>query len=261
MSPTCVCPRCHYETPKASTFIDHLMKSKPCPCDFSDDAREDIIESFKTRSFACPHCARTFSRSRHLSRHEGSCKSKEIVSALRSTIVELENEVENALDQKSVVIHNNTTYIQNNIILNNFGSEDRSHVTRDVLLKCLDELGTNSLVDCVYFNPDHPENKTIRLKSEKKKRVLLHQDGKWVEDDMNNSIDRIMNRENSALSTFFYESVWPDETVNFDNKALTHEKLTRINDRNKAYFDQRRSIQAKLKNDIVDLVVYSAGQK
>jgi hypothetical protein len=110
------------------------------------------------------------------------------------------------------------------------------------------------LVDHVYFNPDHPENHTVKLKSEKRSRVMIHQDGKWVEVDMNASIDSMMLRENINLTKFFFEEVWPDPLIDYDVKARKQTKLIKINDKDRVYFEQRRSIQAMLK-------MLSEGQK
>ena len=261
-----VCPRCHYETHKTSAVKDHLtQRNKPCSCKFSTEDRNAILDAFVNRKFRCRFCKHAYSGQKCLLKHENVCSLKETLSDMQSTIQQMTEKIHNLeqinLDTQSqsrnTTINNNTTTnnININININNFGSESREHITNEIWQQCLEQLRVNALVESVYFNPDHPENHTIKLKSEKKKRVLLHQDGKWVEGDMNSSIDTIMHRENSALSKYFYEQIWPDDTVNFDNKAWTHEKLTRINDKNKSYFDQRRTIQAKLKNDVSDFVI------
>ena len=242
-----ICPRCHYETPKSSTLIDHLKRAKPCPCKFSDETRENIIESFKHKSFACAHCSRVFAGAKCLSRHEKGCTNAllQTIDVLVDKIYALENN--DNIGGSRVTINN----IQNNniiIVVNNFGTEDRSYITQEIMQQCLDKMKINPLVDSVYFHPDHPENHTIKLKSEKKKRVILAQDGKWVEGDMNASIDSMMHRENSSLSSYFYENIWPDQSITFENKTWAHKKLLRINDKNKEFFEQRREIQAKLKN-------------
>ena len=146
-----ICPRCHYETEKTSTFLKHLTKANACHMTFTDEPRESIINSFKSRSFECPHCVQTFSDASHLSRHVNRCKSKEL-HEMRSTIEDLANKVKMLEHTNSnITINNNTTTINNggntyNIqVVNNFGNEDRSHVTREILMKCLDGLDTDSL--------------------------------------------------------------------------------------------------------------------
>ena len=248
------CPRCHYATSKTSCVLQHLNRIKNCPSHFSDETTEEIKASFDARLFECPHCKRQFTDARHLSRHDTFCIKKEM-AVMRQTIEELKqpNTVNNNTTTINVINNNNNNsnnIININIVVNNFGSEDRSYITKEDMLECLDTMKIKKLVDSIYFHPDHPENHTIKLKSEKKKRVIIRNEGNWVEEDMNTSIDSIMHRENSSLSSYFYDNIWPDESINYENKAWTHKKLMMINDKNKEFFEQRRGIQAKLKNGV-----------
>ena len=228
--------------------MDHLKRVKPCPCHFSNQPREDIIKSLSSRTYDCLHCNRAFAGLKWLTKHQDDCNMKEKLNIMQKTIESMAIKIESLQQNTNVV--NNTMINNFNITINNFGSEDRSYVTRELVQQCLEKMKIDALVDAIYFNPDRPENQTIKLKSEKRMRVVVHQEGKWVERDMNASIDTIINRENSSISSHFYDNIWPDQTIDFENKAFQHGKLIKINDKNKAYFEQRRSIQARLKNDV-----------
>ena len=243
-----ICTRCHYVTHKLDTILDHLRKKTPCLCEFSDDDRETIITSLQEQVYPCPHCTRVFIRAKCLARHGMQC-----MGALRNSIDQLVVKIDNLEEKNNAnVVINNIQTNTFNITINNFGSEDRSYITKEIMQQCLDKMKISLLVESIYFHPDHPENHTIKLKSEKKKRVSLVRDGKWVEGDMSASIDSIVHRENTSLSNFFYENIWPDQSIDFNNKAWTHKKLITINDKNKEFFEQRREIQAKLKNGASD---------
>ena len=246
----CVCPRCHFETTKTDTYMDHLKRKKPCPSMFSDETQETIINTFKNKTTDCPYCKQAFSASRQLSKHEKMCKMKDTMDIMHHTIEELVEKVQ-ILEKKVVAVSNVNIQNNFNITVNNFGAEDRSYVTQEIMQQCLDLMKISPLVESVYFNPAHPENHTIKLKSEKQKRVFLFQEGTWMEGDMNASIDSMMHRENSSLSSYFYETIWPDQSIDFENKTFTHKRLIRINDKNKDFFEQRREIQAKLKNNLL----------
>ena len=251
-----ICSRCHYETSKMSSILDHLKRNNPCACKYSDETREDLIETMLSRTFDCPYCKRNFAAARNLSKHAACCTKKEL-SELSQQIGSLVDTIQHLKENSSSSSSNNSSSIVNVninntfIVINNFGAEDRSYITQDIMQQCIDKMKIIPLIESVYFNPEHPENQTIKLKSEKQKRVILRQDDKWIEGDMTASIDSIMHRENTSLSSFFYDKIWPDKSINFDNKAWTHERLLRINDKNKSFFEQRREIQAKLKNELL----------
>ena len=67
----------------------------------------------------------------------------------------------------------NTTNIQNNIILNNYGNEDLSHITdklKTELLK-IPFCAIPKMIEAIHFNDEKPENKNIVIPI--KKRIWL----------------------------------------------------------------------------------------
>ena len=272
------CPRCHYKSSKKSNYKNHLQRKITCPNTFSDEPQSNLLETINLRAGPCSCfcCRREFKNDQYFDLHKKSCSAitskpaaarkgggaqelefeemKRIMTEQGRRIRDMEliqtNIVNNNIVNNNIVNNNNNINI--NIVVNNFGSEDRSYITKEIMQQCLDKMKISLLVESIYFHPDHPENHTIKLKSEKKKRVSLVRDGKWVEGDMSASIDSIVHRENTSLSNFFYENVWPDQSIDFNNKAWTHKKLITINDKNKEFFEQRREIQAKLKNSASD---------
>ena len=149
----------------------------------------------------------------------------------------------NDQSQKTQINYNNF-----NIIINNFGAEDRSHITPDFIRRCLDNMHVTPLIQQVYFDPLHPENHTIKLKSEKKSRVLVHNDGEWIEEDMNARIDNMIQKENNVLCKYFIENVFNDEDISFDKKAFMQGRIVKLNDKDKAFYEQRRSVQVMIKS-------------
>ena len=162
---------------------------------------------------------------------------------------EMEGQIKELKERPPTIIINNL-----NIIMNNFGQEDRSYISKEIMHKCLDDFQIIPLIEELYFNHDHPENHTIKLKSEKKGRVLLRQNDAWIEEDMNSSIGTLIVRENTHMSKFFYNEIWANPDVDFDRKAYTQSKIVNINDKKNTYFDQMRSIKAKMKTFSQQLV-------
>ena len=274
------CPRCKYETDRRSNYLHHLHRKLACKALFSEESLESLIIRAETTTtttgetvptelpssslLTCIGCNHTFSSRQILDQHEIACSKarieemQKVMAEQTRRIRELEEEKEQQKHVTNVIFvenknnnnnNNITINTTTNIIVNNFGSEDRSYVTHDVLQKCLDTMRINPLVDHIYFNPEHPENHTVKLKSEKRGRVIVWQGGDgWIEDDMMSSINTMIHKENSNLTKFFFEEVWTNPDIKFDNKVWTQTKLVKINDKGKDYFEQRRLIQVKLKN-------------
>ena len=243
--------------------MSHLRRKSPCPCTFSNVTREELLRVINIPAAEvnlCADCQREFTSGQYLKQHIAKCV-KANLAAMRKRMDEQAVQLEAQAEQLHQIMSVQTratqptqinNYINVNITVNNFGSEDRSYITHDILKKCLESMRISPLVDLLYFNPDHPENHTVKLKSEKKGRLVIQQNGAWIEVDMNVSIDSMIHKENNNLNRYFYEQVWPDPSINFESKTYVQSKLIKINDLDKRYYDERRSIQAKLKNEFVD---------
>lgn len=75
----------------------------------------------------------------------------------------------------------NTTNIQN-LVINNYGQEDVSHITPEMMTKYVTMM-ENGIVEFVrnkHFNKLRPCNRNIRLQSKKRKELLVMMDGKWA---------------------------------------------------------------------------------
>lgn len=266
-----ICPRCHFGTNKKGNFEYHLNKGTPCACQFSNIAREDILVSLAIRSFDCPQCNRTFSGSRYLTMHKKTCNrgspqnctdtSGSILVAMQKQLAEVTKQLQylqenqQAMQQPCQVNNNIQNNITNIIInTNDFGSEDRSYITDEDMQSCLDAMHLSPLVDQVYFNPEHPENHTVKLKSEKRGRMWARQEGVWIEVDMNASIDTMMDTEFRHLCKFFLDGEMKDETIDLMKRSKRHNQVVNLNTKNSVYYALRRSIQAKIKNALVALV-------
>ena len=247
------CDRCHFTTTKKSSILNHYRRKLLCTASFSDASYEELLAQLAeatTGICACTICHREFKSPQYLALHEKQTHQNE---AIQRTMAEQAQRIQQLEENQLMAAASSSTVTAtfNNFItinINNFGSEDRSYVDDNILRQCLeDSMRICKLVDHIYFNPAHPENHTMKLKSEKKSRALIRVNDNWVEVDMNTNIDTMIHRENTTLCKFFYEHIWSDPTVNIDKKAWTQSKLVKINDKDHLYFEQRRFIQARLK--------------
>ena len=240
-----ICPRCSYSTNKKSSFKDHLNRINPCKSINVNTPVKSVDNIYTDNKVTCSFCNRQFTSARYHKMHVDKCEYvfnntlqlKEIRETLNKQALEIQ-ELKN-------MPRNNTINILIN--LNNFGFEDRSYITHEIMKLCIENMQICPLIDHLYFNPEHPENHTFRLKSEKRERVVISRNSEWIEADLKATIDSIILKENDILSKLFYEHVWTDPCIGFDNKAYVQSKLLKINEKDKSYFEQRRQIQAKLK--------------
>lgn len=253
------CPRCHYSTKKRCNIRDHLNRKTPCTPVHSDEEVNMLYMDFSYEKSVCvcEFCGKGFASQKYLDMHIKSCVPA--MSARVDALATQLNSMQHGCTNNNLIqsVQSNNIQIQNNIInnnnitinLNSFGSEDRSYLKQELVKECYENLQIIPLIKDVYFNSDHPENHTIKLKSEKKKRVMVHEGNKkWNEYDMNTSIDTMMQIEHTKIIKHFYEVIWPDPTIDFEKKAFAQAEIVKLNDKNLRFFELRRNVQALLKS-------------
>lgn len=173
---------------------------------------QQIVDDDKTRT-ECEN-GRTDHHNSDIDRNKD-----EVIEDLKEKLALAERQIEHLKQQK--IIHegtqtttvfgdvNNvtTTINQNNyvVVMNNFGCEDVSHVIQDkkFLDECISKLQTGipDVVSKIYYDESKPENKTVVLKSAKRKTALVHTgDGKWEEKDMNQVVPLMVRKGSRILS-------------------------------------------------------------
>ena len=124
----------------------------------------------------CSRCMVSFTSRKHKSRHikANNCKARSIICAREQ-------------NPQNVIIHNQTiNNIQNNnnLIINNFGSERLDHISHDDIIKML-MAGNNTLpmyIQKKHFDKNFPENNNIVYTKENKCKVL--ENNCWKERDI-----------------------------------------------------------------------------
>lgn len=107
---------------------------------------------------------------------------------------------------------NNIMNQQNNIIINNFGAESTSHITKDFVDKCLVNLqrGVCDYIEKVNFNLAVPENHNIRFDGDTSSVKVKEQDN--VCDDLIKIRCREMEQQYHANESLMHT----DDTVHFN---------------------------------------------
>ena len=130
-----LCKRCGFTSDYKQSLIRHLEKKKTCEALYQDLPIDELLKEYcqtKLKTHRCELCNKSFSHSSGLSRHKMTCVESNAVTVLKEKLASVERQLttlqEQQIDHSSNISINNTYNI---VMLNNFGSEDVSHVLQD----------------------------------------------------------------------------------------------------------------------------------
>ena len=172
--------------------------------------------------FKCAHCDRVFSTKANMRRHElHRCRFKkklqDKIAAQEQEKKKLYKHIERLLEENGRVINNNShnttnntvNNIQqtNNIVIKNFGEEDMSHITSQVLDKLICAPGNmiNNLTKMIHFNHDKPENMNMYIPSRKQKFIKVFRKNKWMLEKKHERIPDIVDRNYNIIDNYYEE--------------------------------------------------------
>jgi len=150
----------------------------------------------------CEYCEKEFNTRASKRRHElHYCKKNpaiinKVINEKNKKIKLLEKEKAELYKKVSMLLEKvGDTNIQNNIILNNYGNEDLSHITdaiKSTLLK-IPYGAIPKLIEKVHFNNEKPENKNIVLPNKNEKLVKVFDGDKWIYKDKGATITDLVD--------------------------------------------------------------------
>ena len=252
------CKRCGYTTKYKHVLLKHLERTNVCePTLTSIDVQELLLEfAPTTKPYTCC-CGKGFSYESSLSRHRKSCilrkkpDSKDVlIEELKEKLAQAEKQIDtlkhqqtsNLVPQHVIGDYNNINNTVNNtyvVMVNNFGSEDISHVIEDkeFLDDCLKMLQTGipNVVNRIYYDKTKPENKTVVLKSAKRKTALVHTgNGQWQEKDLNQVVPLMVRKGSRILTNHLIEKevMEYDPEYDMDTQEIIDAKKRYIGDVN-----------------------------
>lgn len=270
------CERCGHEFNDITNFRRHLNRKHVCPDKVSKVSIEALRDKYlapkKDKNIECPTCDKKFSTSNGLYLHKTKCSHIKVKhSSLLQEILEKYNEQQEMLNylvskftesnqqQPSNITINN---IQNqnvyNIIYNNYGNEDISYITdnHELLKHCIHNprSGMKQLIESIHFNPEHPENHTIRNKSLKQKIFEKRVDNQWVPCDMSNTLDELIRKGYRVLSAYYNDNIANDPNIYEDE--IRSEALRKFHFLSDTSCNDYFSVKRDLKLLIVDKTMY-----
>ena len=192
---------------------------------------EPVILQKDIKTYPCDYCEESFSTMANKRRHElHRCKentnvSNSIITKQENKIKKLEKEKENQIkklekamekQRKEMAKHiellltkvgnttiNNTN--NNNIQLNNYGSEDLSHIS-DALKTYLIKHpfgAIQQLIEKIHFNRDKPENINLMITNKRDNKISVYEDGKWVYRNKKKTIQRLIDNKYYILDDHY----------------------------------------------------------
>ena len=208
-------------------------KTQKDPEKTQKDPEKTQKDQQKSEKYNCDYCSYNFSSYAHKRRHElHRCKentnvSNSIITKQENKIKKLEKEKENQIkklekamekQRKEMAKHiellltkvgNNYTTINNtntnNIQLNNYGSEDLSHIT-DALKTYLIKHpfgAIQQLIEKIHFNRDKPENINLMITNKRDNKISVYEDGKWVYRNKKKTIKRLIDNKYYILDDHY----------------------------------------------------------
>ncbi len=214
---------------------------------------EPVILQKDIKTYPCDYCEESFSTMANKRRHEiHRCKentniSNSVITKQGNQIKKLEMENEHQLkklekamekqkkemlkemetQKKEMAKHiellltkvgNNYTTINNtntnNIQLNNYGSEDLSHISDSLKTYLIKHPfgAIQQLIEKIHFNHDKPENINLMITNKRDNKISVYEDGKWVYRNKKKTIQHLIDNKYYILD---------DHYNDIDEKELT----------------------------------------
>ena len=186
--------------------------------DIIDDDREYVdVEHDKTvintedldpenGVYICAFCDMNFKRKYNCNRHQKNCKKRtDKIDELQEKIVKLEK----MLDTRTNIVGNNNTIIdkqQNNIIINNYKSENTDYITNRVLEKILlmgPYLAVPRLMKYLHFNKKHTENHNLAITDIRSKFAHIRTNNVWQVRILNELLEELVSSKFNILDEYF----------------------------------------------------------
>ena len=132
---------------------------------------------------SCQYCSKVFTRNFNKTKHEDKCDKnpKCIIEQLKLQIKKYEDSP-NVVNNGTINITNNTQ----NIIINNLGNEDISHITQKQMIRLLrmNKECPVEMIKMIHFNANKPENHNVYKPNFKDKYVKYCDNNIWKIGDL-----------------------------------------------------------------------------
>lgn len=147
-------------------------------------------------SLTCPRCMVSFTTRQHKSKHvkANKCKARSIIHARTPNIQNIYND--------SSIQNIETQQNNQNIIINNYGSERMDHITYDDVKNMLMQ-GDNTIpkyIEKKHFDKNFPENNNIVY--DKENQCQIYENNSWKKRKLSMLSSKLVKQNSGELLTF-----------------------------------------------------------
>ena len=180
----------------------------------------------------CNYCEKLFKSNQWRRKHEIKCKAsrEEQIKKLNDKIIELESMVSSCQSlttcNNNNIVNNTSTNCNNstqiNYIINNYGNEDLSHISKRDYLR-LFKMRKSSIpkfVELLHFNKDVPQNHNVYISNYKDSYALVFSDNKWKIIDKNEILRNLIFNSRDLLETEFDEFMASEMKHKMDEHSM-----------------------------------------
>ena len=184
--------------------------------------------------FNCRKCNKSYKHQQSRSRHEIKCdKNHEIIEKSNSQIIQNQKSNSQIIQNQTNGTMNINNGTINNIIINNYGQEDLSYITDDIIHTVLERLTYHdddsmksaipNLARYIHLNPKHKENNNIEINSLRSKIAK-----KMINGKMKSVIKKVLLKEIHSRIIEFLQDYINTHRLELSRKmieSLKHYKL------------------------------------
>lgn len=222
------CRRCGQEFSSIQALEKHLQKKKSCIVTLEDISCDVLLTDIYTKraerygndlQYHCPTCQNKYKTSRglnmHVKNHHNECPPVNTQN-LENLLTGIMNRLETMENSKAVQITiNSHVTTNNNVQVNNFGSEKVDHIKNDrnFMWSCARNLickgngnGIKQLVSRIHFDPEHECNNNVRLKSMKRELMEVFDGDRWCIRDTTESVDGMIRNGYRIMDDYYRNS-------------------------------------------------------
>lgn len=176
---------------------------------------------------------------------------------LRQELIEEFRNMINTQNHQPITINNNINNNINNTIINtvnvnNFGSEDVSHITPEFLSYCIENprKGMRSLIENIHFHPEYNVNHNLRCKSLKANVFEKCVDNQWILCDASNTLEELIRKGYRILNAHYTEHFLTDPVIQGDEiKQRAYERFRFLSDTTcNDYYAVKRDLRLLVKD-------------
>ena len=176
--------------------------------------------STNNKKIQCEHCGLILRTKAILARHKKLyCKVikkkdenfilKDKINKLEKEKKEYEKERKDLYKKIDDLISKVGNTYNHNIILNNYGNEDLSHITDSFKTQLLKSpyIMIPKMIEAVHFNEKKPENNNIVLKNKKENKLQIYKNNKWIYKNKKDVISELMDSNYYTLDSHYDSNI------------------------------------------------------